>query len=109
MIAAKHFDPVIGIDVHIIQPPGTVPPVPVPHPFVGIVLDPFDYLPLIGATVLINGLPRGQGGSLVTPVVPHVPIGGVFVKPPENEAELLMGSSTVVVEDEPFSYLGCRF
>ncbi|NJK30995.1 MAG: hypothetical protein HC927_00525 [Deltaproteobacteria bacterium] len=106
MSAAKHFDPVIGIDVHIIQPPGTVPPVPVPHPFVGIVLDPFDYLPLIGATVLINGLPRGQGGSLVTPVVPHIPIGGVFLEPPENEAELLMGSSTVVVEDEPFSYLG---
>ncbi len=105
-IAAKHFDPVVGIDIHIVQPPGTVPPVPIPHPFVGVVLDPFDYLPIFGATVLVNGLPRGQAGSAVVPLVPHVPIGGVFVKPPGNEGELLMGSSTVVAEGEPFSYLG---
>ena len=32
------------------SPPGPVPPVPVPHPFVGLVMDPFDYLPLVGAT-----------------------------------------------------------
>ncbi len=25
MPAAKHFDPVTGVDIHIIQPPGPVP------------------------------------------------------------------------------------
>ncbi|MFV8753227.1 DUF6531 domain-containing protein [Nannocystaceae bacterium ST9] len=104
--AAKHFDVVVGLDVHIVQPPGTVPPVPVPHPFVGFLLDPFDYLPLIGSTVRVNGLPRAQAGTAGISLPPHIPIGGVFVKPPQNESELLMGSSTVVVDGEPFGYLG---
>jgi hypothetical protein len=33
MFIGKQFDPVMGIDTHLIQPPGPVPPVPVPHPF----------------------------------------------------------------------------
>jgi RHS repeat-associated protein len=105
-LAAKHFDIVVGIDVHIVQPPGTVPPAPVPHPFVGIVLDPFEYIPLLGATVLVNGLPRAQAGSVGIPIPSHVPIGGVFVKPPGNDCTLFMGSKTVEVEGEPFAYLG---
>src|SRR5262245_15627048 len=63
MPAAKHFDPVLGIDIHIIQPPGPVPPVPIPHPFVGFIIDPIDYAPILGATVMVNGLPRAQAGS----------------------------------------------
>jgi RHS repeat-associated protein len=105
-LAAKHFDVIVGLDVHIVQPPGTVPPVPIPHPFVGIVLDPFDYLPLIGSSVKVNGLPRAQAGSAGLALPPHLPIGGVFVKPPGSEGELFMGSSTVEVEGEPFGYLG---
>jgi RHS repeat-associated protein len=105
-LAAKHFDVIVGLDVHIVQPPGTVPPVPIPHPFVGIVLDPFDYLPLIGSTVTVNGLPRAQAGSAGLSLPPHLPIGGLFVKPPGSEGELFMGSSTVEVEGEPFGYLG---
>ena len=38
MPAAKHFDPILGIDIHIIQPPGPVPPVPIPHPFIGFLI-----------------------------------------------------------------------
>ncbi len=104
--ASKHFDVILGLDVHIIQPPGTVPPVPIPHPFIGMVFDAFDYLPLIGSTVTVNGLPRGQAGSAGLPLPCHLPIGGVFVKPPGNEGELFMGSSTVEADGEPFSYLG---
>jgi RHS repeat-associated protein len=104
-LAAKHFDLVLGVDIHIVQPPGTVPPMPIPHPFSGILFDPFDYLPIFGATVLINGLPRAQAGCLGLPI-PHIPIGGVFVKPPDNECELFMGSSTVSVEGEPLGYMG---
>jgi hypothetical protein len=55
MPAAKHFDPVLGVDIHMIQPPGPVPPVPIPHPFVGFLIDPMDYVPIVGATVKVNG------------------------------------------------------
>jgi hypothetical protein len=104
-LAVKHLDPVLGIDIHlIITPPGVV--VPIPHPHIGIVFDPFDYIPVIGATVKVNGLPRAQAGTGGIALPPHFPIGGVFAKPPGNEHEMYMGSSTVVVDDEPFTYLG---
>ena len=105
MPAAKHFDPVLGIDIHIIQPPGPVPPVPIPHPFVGFLIDPFDYVPIVGATVMVNGLPRAQAGTAGKAVPPHIPIGGMFVKPPANECEMFMGSATVEVDGDAFSYM----
>lgn len=105
MPAAKHFDPVLGVDVHIVQPPGPVPPVPVPHPFIGMVIDPMDYVPIIGATVMVGGIPRAQAGTAGKNVPPHIPIGGVFVKPPGNECEVFMGSATVEVDGDAFSYL----
>lgn len=73
MLAVKHLDPVLGVDIHfIITPPGAV--VPIPHPHIGIVFDPFDYLPLIGATVKVNGLPRAQAGTGGRTLPPHFPI-----------------------------------
>lgn len=103
-LAVKHLDPVLGVDIHfIITPPGAV--VPIPHPHIGIVFDPFDYLPVVGATVKVNGLPRAQAGTGGRTLPPHFPIGGAFAKPPGNENETYMGSSTVVVEDEPFTYM----
>ena len=53
-LAAKHLDLVLGIDIHIVQPPGTVPPMPIPHPFAGILFDPFDYLPIFGAYATLD-------------------------------------------------------
>ena len=105
MPAAKHFDPVLGVDIHIIQPPGPVPPVPVPHPFTGMLIDPFDYVPILGATVMINGIPRAQAGTAGEAIPAHIPIGGVFVKPPANECEMFMGSATVAVDGDAFSHL----
>jgi RHS repeat-associated protein len=105
MLAAKHLDPVLGIDVHIVLVPTPAGPVPtpVPHPFVGMLFDPQDYVPGSGATVLVNGLPRAHAGTTVL-AIPHVPIGGVFLKPPANTGEMYMGSATVIVEGEPMSY-----
>jgi uncharacterized Zn-binding protein involved in type VI secretion len=105
--AIKHFDPVVGIDTHIVlipTPAGPVP-TPVPTPFVGLMFDPSDYIPGSGATVLINGLPRSTAGSAVK-AVPHIPMGGPFLKPPANQGELFMGSSTVIVEGEPMGFAG---
>jgi hypothetical protein len=104
MSAAKHLDPVIGIDIHIIQPPGPVPPVPIPHPFVGMVMDPADYLPVIGSTIMVNGMYGALAGTAGNDV-PHIPIGGTFIKPIGNECEMFMGSSTVSADGQPLSYM----
>ncbi|MEQ9411347.1 MAG: DUF6531 domain-containing protein [Fuerstiella sp.] len=104
-LAAKHMDPVVGVDVHIIQPPGPVPPVPIPHPFIGFLIDPFDYVPIVGSTVMINGMHRAQAGTAGKCVPPHIPIGGVFVKPPANECEMFMGSATVEIDGDAQSYM----
>jgi hypothetical protein len=107
MPAAKHFDPVLGVDIHIILIPTPVGPVPtpLPHPFVGIIMDPFDYAPIIGATVMVNNIPRAQAGTAGIAVPPHIPMGGPFAKPPGNECEMFMGSTIVEVDGDAFSYL----
>src|SRR4051794_15665713 len=81
-VAIKHLDPIIGLDIHIVQPPGPVPPVPVPHPYVGVVMGASDYIPKIGATVMVNGLRRAKAGTSGLAIPPHLPIGGIFPKPP---------------------------
>ncbi|MBC7776379.1 MAG: hypothetical protein H7246_13170, partial [Phycisphaerae bacterium] len=45
MLAAKHLDIVIGVDIHIVMvpTPGGPVPVPIPHPFVGMIFDSGDY------------------------------------------------------------------
>jgi RHS repeat-associated protein len=105
MPAAKHFDPVMGVDIHIIQPPGPVPPVPVPHPFVGYVSDPMDNIPVTGATVKINGVNRAIAGTQGVCMPPHIPIGGTFIKPPANECEIFMGSATVMADGDALSHM----
>ena len=105
MLAITHLNPVIGIDIHIIQPPGPVPPVPIPHPYLGMVFDVADYIPFIGSTIKIHGLPRAIAGTAGRPVPVHFPIGGVFVKPPGNEDENFMGSSTVSFDGDAATYM----
>lgn len=106
MFVGKQFDIVLGVDIHIIQPPGPVPPVPIPHPFVGMVFDPMEFVPILGASNMVNGIPRAQAGTTVKATPPHFPIGGTFVKPPSNDGEIFMGSMSVPVEGEPFPFLG---
>lgn len=104
MSAAKHTDPIVGLDQHLILPP-MGPPIMVPTPVAGMVLDPADYEE--GAcTVLINGLRRARAGNLCKLSPPHVPIGGAFAKPPTNESELYQGSSTVTSDGEALSAMG---
>ena len=59
MIAAKHTDTIVGMDMHMIQPPPPAAPVMVPHPVVGMILDPADYQ-TDACTVFVNGLPRAR-------------------------------------------------
>ena len=107
MIAGKHFDPILGVDIHLIQPPGPVPPVPVPHPVVGLAIDLMEYAPYIGGTVKVNGTMRGVAGTGGKNLPPHIPLGGVFVPPvPGNECTVFTGSQTVGFDSDPASRLG---
>jgi RHS repeat-associated protein len=100
-VAAKHFDPQLGIDIHTYL----IGPLPTPH--IGIVLDPFDYIPLIGGTVQVHGVKRATAGCGGLDV--HIPVGGLWVPPmrlpggPQFDDEIFMGSRTVSADGEPFS------
>ena len=75
MPAAKHGDPQIGVDIHLcIVPPGT--PVPLPTPHMSVVFDPFDYIPIIGATITVSGMKRATAGT--AGIVVHIPPGFPF-------------------------------
>ena len=105
MLVVKMFDPIMGIDVHmILTPPGAV--LPIPHPFIGIVWDAFAFLPFIGTTVFHAGIPTAQAGTAGKAVPPHFPIGGTFTVPPGNDAEVFMGSATVLADGAPLTRTG---
>ncbi|MEC7525409.1 MAG: DUF6531 domain-containing protein [Myxococcota bacterium] len=112
MLASTFFDPVLGIDTHIVlvpAPPSPSPiPTPVPLPFVGLVFDPLGLL--VGAgigmalgggpgIVLINNLPATNCGTEVTNLMtcPHLPAPGVAFATglPGNDAQLYFGALDV--------------
>ncbi|UKE68220.1 DUF6531 domain-containing protein [Xanthomonas cerealis pv. cerealis] len=103
--AAKHFDPQLGIDIHMYG----VPPCPLPTPHIGIVLDPFDYLPFLGATVTVNGVKRATAGTGGLDI--HIPLGvwapqlALPMGPQYDGEEIFMGSKTVSADGDPFSRL----
>lgn len=98
--AAKQGDHVVAVDTHLIQPPGPVPPVPVPHPFAGLLVDG------LSADVLIEGMPAAVLGSKARCTPPHIPIGGSFVSPPTNEGVIIKGSATVLINGKPAARAG---
>lgn len=89
--AAKQGDKIQALDTHLIQPPGTSPPVPVPHPFSGI-LDG-----ALSPDVNVQGQPAATLGSTATNTPAHVPMGGSFVVPPRNKGQIVTGSATVFI------------
>ncbi|MEJ2590093.1 MAG: RHS repeat-associated core domain-containing protein [Candidatus Thiodiazotropha sp.] len=111
--SAKHGDPQLGIDIHLCWVPTPAPtPTPLPTPHLSVVFDPFDYVPLFGATVEVQGMKRATAGTGA--LVIHIPPGFPFAPvPPERDDELFMGSASVVADGDPLSYsalpvLGCQ-
>jgi uncharacterized Zn-binding protein involved in type VI secretion len=98
--AAKRGDRIVATDIHLIQPPGPVSPVPVPHPFVGVLNAS------MSSDVLVEGKPAATVGSIATAMPPHLPIGGSFVTPPRNQGRIIKGSATVLVNGKPAARLG---
>jgi RHS repeat-associated protein len=104
MPAAKHGDPQMGVDIHLCVVPLSPSPVPLPTPHMSIVFDPFDYVPILGATITVCGMKRATAGTNATVV--HIPPGFPFApKMPEKDDELFMGSSTVVADGDPMSFI----
>jgi uncharacterized Zn-binding protein involved in type VI secretion len=93
--AAKQGDQVIATDMHMIQPPGTAPPVLVPHPFTGIINGG------LSSDVNIMGQPAATKDSTAANTPPHIPVGGSFVNPPANRGTIIMGSPTVNINGKP--------
>ena len=106
-VANTHLKPVIGIDIHFVNLP--FPFVPLPHPYIGLVIDPFDYIPFIGATVKVNNVPRGNTdtmGMIITFV--HIPFGAGFTLMPiiGHDSQNFFGSKRVSVDGAPMSGAG---
>jgi uncharacterized Zn-binding protein involved in type VI secretion len=98
--AAKKGDQVTGLDMHMIQPPGPSSPVPVPHPFSGIIDG------ALSADVKIEGMAAATVDSTATNTPSHVPIGGSFVNPPSNKGKITMGSGTVKINGKKAARAG---
>src|SRR5690349_6702335 len=91
MAGAKQNDKVVASDMHMIQPPGTAPPVLTPHPFSGLIDGG------LSSDVKIMGKPAATKDSTATNKPSHSPIGGSFVNPPSNRATIQKGSQTVFI------------
>jgi uncharacterized Zn-binding protein involved in type VI secretion len=98
--AAKQGDRIVGLDIHIIQPPGPTSPVPVPHPFSGILNGQ------LSTNVNIQSMAAATLGSTATNTPPHIPIGGSFVNPPRNQGRIIKGSATVLINNKPAARAG---
>lgn len=98
--AARQGDRIVALDTHLIQPPGTSPPVPVPHPFNGIIDGN------VSSDVKIGGAFAATVDSTATNTPPHIPIGGTFVNPPSNRATIVLGSQTVKINGRPAARAG---
>ncbi len=91
--AAKQGDQITAIDTHIIMipSPGGPVPTPLPHPFNGIMDGS------LSADVKIMGMPAATVGSTASNMPVHLPQGGSFQKPPANRGQIVMGSTSVMI------------
>jgi uncharacterized Zn-binding protein involved in type VI secretion len=96
--AAKQNDLIQAIDIHIVLVPfvsGTTP-LPIPHPFNGI-LDSN-----LSPDVKIMGFSAATVDSKATNQPPHIPLApGSFQIPPTNLGRIIMGSQTVLINGKP--------
>lgn len=94
--AAKQGDQVIATDTHIIMvpSPGGPVPTPVPLPFVGMIDGG------LSSNVKIMGMPAATVTSTATNMPPHI-APSPFQKPPSNKGQIIMGSTTVFINNKP--------
>jgi uncharacterized Zn-binding protein involved in type VI secretion len=98
--AAKQGDQVLAVDTHIVLLPPYSTPAPLPHPFAGVLSGS------LSSNVNIAGAPAAMLGSTADNTPPHIPQGGPFQKPPANAGQVIMGSSSVMINGQPAARMG---
>jgi len=102
--AAKQGDQIVAVDIHIVMvpTPGGEVPVPLPHPFAGMLSGN------LSPNVNIMGKAAAVVGSTADNNPPHIPMppGTRFQKPPTNKATIQMGSQTVMINNKPAARTG---
>jgi uncharacterized Zn-binding protein involved in type VI secretion len=97
--AAKQGDMIQAVDTHIVMVPSPGGPVPTPtpgHPFNGVIDGG------LSTDCTVMGMPAATAGSTASNQPLHVPIGGPsFQIPPTNQATVLTGSATVLINGKP--------
>jgi hypothetical protein len=91
LVAATSGDRIDAIDMHLIQPPGTVPPTPVAHPFSGVIDGG------LSADVCILGSAAATVGSTARNTPSHLPT-RYIVSSPSNQGTIRTGSTTVFID-----------
>ena len=89
--AAKQGDQVMATDIHMVIVPPNSSPVPLPHPFTGIINGG------LSSDVNIMGMPAATVDSTAQNTPAHIPLGTGFQQPPTNQATIRMGSPTVKI------------
>jgi len=102
--AAKQGDQIIAVDMHIVMTPspGGPVPTPLPHPFSGM-LDGN-----LSADVKIMGMAAATQGSTARNSPPHMPTppGTSLTILPTNQATILLGRPTVLINGKPAARAG---
>jgi uncharacterized Zn-binding protein involved in type VI secretion len=92
---AKMGDTITAMDTHIVMVPSPGGPVPTPtpgHPYNGMINGG------LSSNVMIGGMAVATINSTAVNQPPHIPIGGPsFQVPPTNQATIMLGSTTVMV------------
>jgi uncharacterized Zn-binding protein involved in type VI secretion len=91
--AAKQGDTIVAIDIHFVFQPPLASPVPLPHPFKGIININ------LSRNVRIMKKSAATVGSVAINTPPHIPTppGIAFQKPPTNQGKITTGSPTVKI------------
>jgi uncharacterized Zn-binding protein involved in type VI secretion len=99
---AKMGDKVVGTDTHIIMipSPGGPIPTPLPHPYAGTITGG------CSSNVMIANMPAATVGSTSMGAPPHIPQGGPFQVPPNNQGTVMKGSGTVLINNKPAARAG---
>ncbi|TJY42627.1 hypothetical protein E5161_07175 [Cohnella pontilimi] len=100
MPAAKQNDQVAATDTHIVLIPPFSTPLPLPHPFMGMLTGG------LSGNVNIGGVPAAMLGSTADNMPPHIPQGGPFQKPPANKGRIMAGSGSVFINGMPAARQG---
>ena len=97
---ATQGDHVIGTDTHLVIPEGGGTPVATVLPFDGLLAQ------ALSADVLSEGRVVALVGSIAEQAPGHIVSPKSFAQPPSNRATVVLGASTVLVNDKPVARNG---